>query len=603
MLNKMSLYRIKKGLVYLRYFGPKEFLVRLQERTQLQKINYEKWYQKQKRSGEELAAQKKECFACRPLISLVVPLYQAPEDYLEQMMESVFSQTYANWELCVAGEAEELLKAEKILQKNPSCAAQIRMARLERNNGIADSTNEAIQASTGEYIGFLDQDDLLTPDALYEVAKSISQNQKAGLFYSDEDKVTADLKKHFQPHMKPEFNLDLLRSNNYICHFCVIKKSLIEEVGGLQSAYNGAQDYDLILRCVEKKEAVRIPRVLYHWRMHQDSTADNPISKTYAFDAGKRAIEAHLARCQEEAEVVAEKDMGFYRVRYKRKGTPGISIIIPSKDHVGDLKRCLASIRRSSYSNYEIIIVENNSENPETFAYYEQIKAKDVRVLVWEKEFNYSAINNYAVRHAKYDYLLFLNNDVEAITPDWIEEMLANCQRKETGAVGAKLYYPNGRVQHAGIVVGIRGVAANMFSGLPGEYSGYMHKASIQQDMTAVTAACMMMRRQVFEEVGGFEEEMAVAFNDVDLCLRIRENGYLVIYDPYARLYHYESKSRGAEDNEEKIRRFQKEIDYMQDRWKDVMEKGDPMYNPNFTLKKSDYSLGNPEELLRRKRW
>ncbi len=596
MLNKMSLYRIKKGLVYLRYFGPKEFAVRLKERIQLQKVNYEKWYQRHKRSEEELNMQRQKKFSYEPYFSIVVPLYHAPENFLAQMMESVFAQTYTRWELCIAGAEEELQKVKQILDVKPEYADQIRQVRLSENRGIAENTNAAIAAASGEYIGFLDQDDLLTPDALYEMAGRISRNQKVGLLYSDEDKVTGDGKKHFQPHMKPEFNLDLLRSNNYICHFCVIRKSLIDKVGGLRSEYNGAQDYDLILRCAEQAEVARIPRILYHWRVHEESTADNPVSKKYAFDAGKRAIEAHLARCREEAEVLPEKDLGFYRVKYKMKGNPGISVIIPNKDHMEDLKRCLQSVEHSSYQNYEIIIVENNSEKQETFAYYEQIKTKkNVRVLVWDGEFNYSAINNYAETYARYEYLLFLNNDVEVITPDWIEEMLSNCQRKEVGAVGAKLYYPNGHVQHAGIVVGIRGVAANMFGGLPGSYTGYMHKASIQQDLTAVTAACMMMKRHVFEEIGGFEEKMAVAFNDVDLCLRIREKGYLVVYDPYAKLYHYESKSRGAEDNEEKIRRFQREIDYMQLRWKDVMENGDPMYNPNLTLKKNDYSLGNPE--------
>ena len=328
----------------------------------------------------------------------------------------------------------------------------------------------------------------------------------------------------------------------------------------------------------------------------QVSTADNPISKTYAFEAGQRAIEAHLLRCGEYAEVLPELDRGFYRVRYKMQGNPKISILIPNKDHIKDLEKCLESISRSDYKNYEIIIIENNSEKAETFAYYKTIESDHIRILRWDGPFNYSAINNYAVSETDGEYLVLLNNDTEVIGKDWLEEMLANCQRKEVGIVGAKLYYPGGQVQHAGVIVGIRGIAGNMFRGLPKGYSGYLHKASTQQDLSAVTAACMMVKRSVYEEVGGFEERLAVAFNDIDFCLKVRRCGYLVVYDPYVELYHYESRSRGAEDNEEKIRRYQCEIDYVRRTWSEIMEKGDPMYNPNLTLVKCDYSLREKED-------
>ena len=591
MLNKMSLYRIKKGIVYLRYFGPKEFMIRLKERIQLQKVDYGKWFQKNRRSEEELEKQKKKSFSYEPLISLVVPIYHAPETFLKQMAESVCSQTYSKWELCITCTGEESQKVWKIFKEQGVTEEKLKVRLLSENKGISENTNVAIREASGEYIGFLDQDDLIAPDALYEVVKKLNEDQESGLIYSDEDKVTADLKKHFQPHFKPDFNLDLLRANNYICHFCVVRKSLIEEVGGLRREFDGAQDYDLVLRCVENTKVAHVPRVLYHWRVHESSTADNPISKSYAFEAGKRAIEAHLERCKEEAEVSPELDRGFYRVMYKVQGNPKISILIPSKDHIEDLDRCLRSINKSTYDNYEIIIIENNSEKPETFAYYEKIRSEQIRILVWNGEFNYSAINNYAVSQTDGEYLVLLNNDTEVIESRWMEEMLANCQRKEVGIVGAKLYYPNGQVQHAGVVVGIRGIAGNMFRGLPKGYSGYLHKASIQQDLSAVTAACMMVRRSVYEEAGGFEEHLAVAFNDIDFCLKVRRCGYLVVYDPYAELYHYESKSRGAEDNEEKIRRYQREIDYVRSTWSEIMEKGDPMYNPNLTLVKCDYSL------------
>lgn len=303
-------------------------------------------------------------------------------------------------------------------------------------------------------------------------------------------------------------------------------------MGGLRSEFDGAQDYDLVFRCVEKTITAHVPRILYHWRVHQVSTADNPISKTYAFEAGQRAIEAHLLRCGEHAEVLPELDRGFYRVRYKVQGNPKISILIPNKDHVKDLEKCLQSISKSIYKNYEITIIENNSKKAETFAYYDKIESDHIRILRWDGPFNYSAINNYAVSETDGEYLVLLNNDTEVIGKDWLGEMLANCQRKEVGIVGAKLYYPNGQVQHAGVIVGIRGIAGNMFRGLPKGYSGYLHKASTQQDLSAVTAACMMVKRSVYEEVGGFEEQLAVAFNDIDFCLKVRRCGYLVVYDP-----------------------------------------------------------------------
>ena len=543
-----------------------------------------------------MESQRQEAFAYAPLISIVVPVYQAPEEFLRQMLLSVCRQTYKNWELCMAVSDEERHRIEEILEEDVFKGKTVRLIGMRENRGISENTNAAIKEAAGTYIGFLDQDDLLAPDALYEMVKKLNEYPEAGLLYSDEDKVTADLKKHFQPHFKPDFNLDLLRANNYICHFCVIKKSLIEEMGGLRSEFDGAQDYDLVFRCVEKTITAHVPRILYHWRVHQVSTADNPISKTYAFEAGQRAIEAHLLRCGEHAEVLPELDRGFYRVRYKVQGNPKISILIPNKDHVKDLEKCLQSISKSIYKNYEITIIENNSKKAETFAYYDKIESDHIRILRWDGPFNYSAINNYAVSETDGEYLVLLNNDTEVIGKDWLGEMLANCQRKEVGIVGAKLYYPNGQVQHAGVIVGIRGIAGNMFRGLPKGYSGYLHKASTQQDLSAVTAACMMVKRSVYEEVGGFEEQLAVAFNDIDFCLKVRRCGYLVVYDPYVKLYHYESRSRGAEDNEEKIRRYQCEIDYVRRNWSEIMEKGDPMYNPNLTLVKCDYSLREKED-------
>lgn len=594
LIKKMSPYNIKKGILYLKHFGPKEFWIRLTERFQTDDVDYEEWYRNHRATGEELEKQRNARFPYSPLISILVPVYNTPEAFLKQMIQSVRKQTYSNWELCIANADPTNQEVADILKTASGKDRRIRVTDVPENKGIAQNTNAALGIASGDYIGLLDHDDLLTPDALYEVVRVLNEEERPQVIYSDEDKVTTDLSEHFQPFMKPDFNLDLLRANNYICHFFVAEKDLAEQVGGFHGEYNGAQDYDLILRCTERAEKIaHIPRILYHWRVHKASTADNPASKMYAFDAGKRAIEEHLKRCGEKGTVSRTKDLGFYRVQYQVQGKPLVSIIIPNKDHADMLDRCLKSIEKSSYQNYEIIIVENNSEKEETFDYYKQLKSERIKVVYWEGTFNYSAINNFGVRAAKGDFLILLNNDVEIITENWIEEMLSNCQRKDVGIVGAKLYYPDDTVQHAGIIIGIGGVAGNIFTGLPRRFTGYFHKASIQQDLSAVTAACMMVKRSVYEEAGGLEEKLQVAFNDVDFCLRVRKAGYLVVFDPYVELYHYESKTRGSENTKEKVRRFQSEIEYMRSHWLELLKKGDPMYNPNLTLTKWDYSLKN----------
>lgn len=593
-LKKVSPYNIKKGILYLRHYGPKEFWVKLTERFQADDVDYEQWYENHKALPEELEKQKNEKWKRKPLISIVVPVYNTPQVFLRQMIESVQNQSYSEWELCIGNASPENKEMKKILEEYKN-DARIKEVEIPENKGISQNTNRAMEIASGELIGLLDHDDLLAPNALYEIAKAVNEHPDAEVIYTDEDKVTTDLKEHFQPHLKPDFNLDLLRSNNYICHFFVASRDLIKRVGGFRPEFNGAQDYDLILRCTEQaKQIVHIPKILYHWRVHKASTADNPASKMYAFDAGKRAIEEHLVRCRTKGTVQHTKDLGFYRVKYEVCGEPLVSIIIPNKDQSEALKKCLDSIReKTSYRNYEIIIVENNSEEPETFAFYKKIAGEKIKVVTWEGEFNYSAINNFGVRHARGDYLLLLNNDVEIINGDWLTEMLSHCQRKEVGIVGAKLYYPDNTIQHAGIIIGIGGVAGSVFVGLPRAFSGYLHKASIQLDLSAVTAACMLVKRSVFEQVGGLEEKLKVAFNDVDFCLRVREKGYLVVYDPYAELYHYESKTRGAEDTKEKIRRFQTEIEYMRSHWIGLLKKGDPYYNCNLSLTKWNYSLKN----------
>ena len=590
--KRLTPYNIKKGVRYLKHYGVKGFYARLLERFEEREVEYQEWYEKNKPSEEELARQRKKKWKDPVVISVLVPAYRTPEVFLKQMMESVLLQTYPYLELCIADGSGTDDSVEKVVKEYQKKDPRVRYRRLEKNEGIAGNTNAAIEMASGEYLALFDHDDLLSPNALFEVASAI-EKEKADVIYTDEDKVTSDLKEHFQPHFKPDFNPDLLCANNYICHLFVVKRSLALKLGGQDPAYDGAQDYDFIFRCTENAEKiVHVAKILYHWRVHQASTADNPSSKLYAFDAGKRAIEAHLARIGVKAEVSHTKDLGFYRVKYQVQGNPMVSIVIPNKDEKETLKKCLESIwKKTSYSNYEIILVENNSTTQEIRDYYKELDGKErVRVVYWDKEFNYSAINNFGISYAKGEYILCLNNDITVISPDWLEELLANCQRPEVGIVGARLYYPDNTIQHAGIVLGMGGCAGSLFVGLARSRGGYLHKAALQQDLSAVTAACFMVKKEVFEKVGGFEEKLAVAFNDVDFCLKVRHAGYLVVYDPYAELYHHESKTRGYENTEAKKRRFQEEIEYMRCHWMpDILR--DPYYNENLSLKASDYSL------------
>ena len=594
MLKKLSPYTIQKGFRYLKHYGPKEFWIRLHERFEPEEVPYGPWYEAYVPDEAALEKQRHHHFEYSPLISVAVPAYRTPEKFLAQMIDSLLAQTYGNWELCIANGSPEDSAMKKVLEEYTKKDSRIRVSELTENKGIAGNTNAALEMAQGEFVGLLDHDDLLAPNALYEIVRALDEDRNLDAVYTDEDKVTTELDEHFQPHLKPDFNLDLLRSNNYICHFFVVRRSIVQKVGGFCQEFDGAQDHDFIFRCIETAEKVgHIPEILYHWRTHKASTADNPASKMYAFDAGKRAIEAHLKRTGTEGIVSHTPDLGFFRVKYPVQGQPLVSIIIPNKDEKETLKACIDSIReKTEYPNYEIIIVENNSTTDEIFQYYKELSQDSrIRLLRWKKEFNYSAINNYGVRHANGEYLLFLNNDVTVITPGWIKELLGVCQRPEVGAAGVKLIYPDNTIQHAGCVIGLGGIAGHMFVDMPANRTGYLHKASILQDMSAVTAACMMMKRTAFEEAGGFTEKLSVAFNDVDLCLKVRKNHKLIVYDPYVQLYHMESKTRGAEDNKEKVRRFQEEIEYMRCQWIDILKKGDPYYNKNLSLTKWNYSL------------
>ena len=618
MITSISPAYIKKGYRYLKRHGMKQFLIRLTERFQQEDIDYETWFGLNKATEKELQEQRKNPPEHGPIISIVVPVYRTPEIYLREMIESVVNQTYGNWELCLADSSpkgEQLRqdlkkikgrKTREALMKIPDGDTEltsvireyqlkdsrIRYEILKENKSIAENSNAAMEMATGDFVGLLDHDDTLEPNALYEVARKICEDDRVDVVYTDEDKINSKGTKHLTPNMKPDFNLDLLRSNNYICHLFVVRRILMEKVGGFRKEFDGAQDYDFILRCTEEAEKIaHVHKVLYHWRTHEKSTSDNPESKIYAFHAGRRAVEAHLQRLGIQAEVEETCDLGYYRVKYPVIGSPMVSILIPNKDQLQTLKKCLKSIwEKTEYTNYEILIIENNSTEKETFEFYKKIDGRHhVRVLYWDKEFNYSSINNFGAAQAKGEYLLLLNNDTEVITKGWMKELLSHCQRPEVGMVGAKLYFPDNTIQSAGTIIGMGGMADHAFVNMDRKKSGYMHRASIQVDMSGVTAACAMVKRSVYEEVHGLEEKLTVAFNDVDLGLKIVTAGYLIVFDPYAELYHYESKSRGV--NDEKKERHAREVKYTQEKWADFLAAGDPCYNQNLTLAKHNFSL------------
>ncbi|QNM06872.1 glycosyltransferase family 2 protein [Qiania dongpingensis] len=575
--------------------GPAALGAQWRERYASEGGKYEQWLRNRTPGRSELRQQAMAEFPCMPKISILVPAYHTPISFLKQMVDSVRKQTYQNWELCVAdgGVDDDTVEREmlKFKKKDP----RIRYKKLEDNLGISGNTNEALAMAAGDFVALLDHDDILEPSVLYEVAKALNEDESIDVVYTDEDKVSTDLKRYFEPNFKPDYNPDFLCSNNYICHFFVARKEIAEEIAGFDSKFDGSQDHDFIFRCIEKARKVyHIPKILYHWRMHMNSMAENPESKMYCYEAGRAAVEAHLERIGIQADVVfCPNVLGRYQVRYRVQGKPMVSVLIPNKDHIEDLSKCIDSIlEKTIYDNYEIIIIENNSTEQDTFAYYEEISRNEkINIVYWKKGFNYSALNNYGAAFAKGEFLLLLNNDTEVIDGNWMEQMLGSCQRNGIGAVGAKLCFPDGTIQHCGVIIGEGGVAAHIFSGEPGDFIGEFARAQLQQNLSAVTAACMMIKRSVYEEVGGFNEELAVAFNDVDFCLRIRQRGYWIAYEPQAELYHYESKSRGYDKDDVNRIRFQREVDSMQRVWGKVLSQGDPYFNVNLTLKNGQCKL------------
>jgi len=551
-----------------------------------------------KYTEEELEAQRQTKFPRDIKISVLVPLYNTPENFLKEMIDSVIAQTYPNWELCLAdGSDDEHPSVGRICEKYTKNDSRIVYKKLDENKGISGNTNACIDMATGDYIALFDHDDLLLPAAFYEVMSKIC-GENADFVYTDEATFESpNTEKIITIHHKPDFALDNLRANNYICHLSVFSRKVLEEAGRFREEYDGSQDHDLMLRLTSKAtHIVHIPRVLYLWRSHPLSVAQDIGAKEYAIKAGQNAVADSIKKSGYDA--VVESSRAFptiYRIKYVLKDTPKVSIVIPTKDHYEDLKRCIDSITgKSTYKNYEIVLIDNGSTEKDVLDYYEELK-KDSRIVITTLDipFNYSRLNNEAVKSATGDYLMLLNNDIEVITPEWIEEMLMYAQRDDVGAVGAMLYYPDDTIQHAGVVLklGADRVAGHVFYKEPRGAIGYMGRLCYSQDMSAVTAACLLIKKSIYEEVAGFDEDLAVAYNDIDFCLKVRKAGYLNVWTPYAELYHYESKSRGSDKDEDKIARFEQEKALFKTRWADVLEAGDPYYNPNFTLDRSDFSL------------
>ena len=537
-------------------------------------------------------------------ISILVPLYNTPEPFLRDMITSVLNQTYQNWELCLAdGSDAEHGEVGRICREYLEKDSRIVYQKLLKNEGISGNTNECLKLATGEYIGLFDHDDILHPSTLYEYVKAVNE-QDADYIYCDETTFkNGDINKMLTMHFQPDYAVDNLRANNYICHFSVFAKRLLEGEELFRSRFDGSQDHDMILRMTDRaKHIVHIPKLLYYWRCHEGSVASGIDAKPYVVAAAKGAVADHLRRHGfTHFQITSTRAFEtIFKIRYEIIGDPMISIVIPNKDHAADLKRCITSIlEKSTYENYEIVIVENGSETKEIFEYYTSLKEYDnIRVVTYEKPegqngFNYSAVNNFGVKQTKGDYILLLNNDTEVITVNWMEELLMYAQREDVGAAGAKLYYGNKTIQHAGVVLqlGAHRTAGHSHYGQSRENLGYMGRLCYAQNVSAVTGACLLVKKSLFEEVGGLDESFAISLNDVDFCLKLREKGLLNVFTPFAELYHYESVSRGLDDSGEKAERYNRESAHFREKWKSVLEKGDPYYNPNFSLDRSDFAL------------
>lgn len=576
-------YKFARFIKFLNKNGINKTLLKIRSKINkrtLDGIGYDNWFRRQLITPKGAEIQKRFKFKYSPKISLVISEINEEGRYIDKLIESILKQTYINWELFIPGkDIQEKKLIEKL--KNYSNKENKINIDFETNN-----VNELLKKTTGDFISLLNSNDLLTIDALFEIVKVINENSKIDFIYSDEDKINEDESEYFDPNFKPDWSPDTFRCYNYINNLTTFSKKLLDKVGYLNNKYEKDKEYDIYLRLTEQaNEIYHISRVLYHHRINETK---EEVSHT---DYGKEIIEEHLKRMGLEGKVSNGLIAKTYKINYKINGNPKVSIIIPNKDEVDTLRTCINSIlNKSTYNNYEIIIVENNSISKEIFNYYEEIKKIDnIKVVKWKNGFNYSAINNFGFKETKGDYIILLNNDIEVISENWIEEMLMYAQREDVGIVGAKLYYPDNTIQHAGVILGIGGVAGHSHANFQRNDNGFAGRLKIVQNLSAVTAACLMIKRSVYEEVNGLNEDLAVAFNDIDFCLKVRKKGYLIVFSPYVEMYHYESKSRGKDDTKEKSARFESEIKTFHNNWGLWIR--DPYYNDNLTLDKEDFSL------------
>ncbi|MCK5237552.1 MAG: glycosyltransferase family 2 protein [Deltaproteobacteria bacterium] len=539
--------------------------------------------------------QKEIRFKFEPKISVIVPVFNTPGKFFIDTLRSVLNQTYSNWELCLVSGRSYAAQLEKKLKDHLKNDNRVRLKFIDDNKGITETLNDAISSAEGEYLTFLYHDEVLAPFALFEVITCINKDFELDFIYTDEDKITGYGNRRYEPHFKPEWSPDTILSCNYISHSTVIKKEIIDAVGGFRQGFDGAEDYDLILRATDRAGKIkRIPKILYHCRDNKGSVTLNSEARENAVTSGKKAVADFLDSKNTYKSHVSDGIVhGTYMVSYDIKSSPEVSIIIPTKDKVEVLKRCISSVlEKTDHPNYKIVVVDNSSEEKKTFDYYRELEANTrITILEYNEAFNYSAINNYAVSGVDSDYIVLLNNDTEVINSGWLTRMLEHAQRKKVGAVGAKLCYPNKTVQHGGVIIGLEELVGHSHRGCSKYDPGYFGRLNIIQNLSAVTAACMMMRREVFEEVGGLDERYSHVFNDIDLCLKMRGKGYLIVYTPYAELYHAEALSRGLDDTPEKMARLRKEVLLFQSCWDKVLKEGDPYYNPNLTHVAEDFSI------------
>lgn len=612
-IKKSKLYRLSAPLrkvwgyfrnayVRIKRYGSLKNIIAKIKSKMVEKKAYKSYGTQSFPDAETVKKQKETVFAKDITFSILVPLYNTPEKFLREMIDSVVCQTYEKWELCLAdGSTDDHSEVGRICNEYASKDKRIKYKKLTENLGISGNTNACFEMASGEYIGLFDHDDIIHPTVLYEYMKVICE-KNADYIYCDETTFRGKtIDNMITMHFKPDFAIDNLRANNFICHFSVFDRKLVDKTGLFRPEFDGSQDHDMILRLTAKAgNIVHVPKILYYWRSHAGSVAANINAKTYAIDAAKGAVSAHLKAFGFDGFTI-ESTRAFetiFRIRYKIIEKPLISILIPNKDHVGDLKRCIESItNKSTYENYEIIVVENNSEKDETFEYYELIKAHEkINVITYEGDFNYSKINNFAAGYAKGEYLVLLNNDTEIITRNWLEELLMYAQREDVGAVGCMLYYEDYSIQHAGIVIGLGAhrTAGHTHYRMPKENLGYMGRLCYAQDVTAVTGACLMTKKSLYDEAGGLSEEFAVALNDVDYCLKLRKKGLLNVFTPFAELFHYESRSRGTDveaPSLENAKRYDDESARFREKWAEELKAGDPYFNPNFSLDYSNYVL------------